>query len=182
MSKTCEFKQNNVTNDTTDLDNLNESHEKEITELLNQKKQIDDLKKMKDEETRLEKIYHEDVQNNLNIFLTWMRSSLEEKNLYKFYCDNFNVEYRIALFKNIVEFFRDETFVTDEILFYWKYMVIFLLSSSKKYKSYLSNLEMDVKTFVTNFRMVREKYVFRCFIDEDQICYFKENGTDYYVS
>ncbi len=30
--------------------------------------------------------------------------------------------------------------------------------------------------------MIKDKHMFKCFIDRDFLCYFKENGMDYYIS
>lgn len=163
-----------------------ESLKKELVQLLEQKKQIEENKireKEEEEKLKIELEKHiEDVRINLNIFLSWMKNSLLDENTYKSFKKDFNPEYCSKLFDNICEFFKDNSFVTDEILFYWKFMVICLLRTSKKYKSLLGNLTFDLEKRETNLRIVKEKYIFRCFIDENHICYFKENGTDYYVS
>lgn len=153
-----------------------------------EKSDLESLLKMKEtieSEEILKKKYQEhisNVQHNLNIFLLWMKNNNNKKNLYKDFCDTFSTEYRIQLFENINEFFKDETFVTDEILFYWKYLTIFLLKINKKYQSHLQNLSLNFEDKETNLKMVKEKYIFKCFIDEEQICFLKDNGTDYYVS
>lgn len=162
------------------------SEEDELSALLKQKQRI------KDEETKeleaakklqLEYEQHiEDAHNNLKIFATWMQCSLSEKELYKAFRENFTEEYRTALFEDICEFFKDPSFVTDDVLFFWKFIVISLLRTSRKYKSYITDLVFDLDSRVTNFRMIKTKYIYRCFIGEEPICYFKENGNDYYIS
>lgn len=162
------------------MDQNEQDEKKQLEELLEQKRLLDE-----EREKQLEKEikqHIEDVRNNLAIFLRWIKASLNEKNLYKSFSDNFTAEYRMELFENICEFFKDDTFITDEILFYWKYLVVFLLRTSKKYKSSLDDLVFNLDNQETNLRLVKEKYIFRCFIDDSPICYFKENGTDYYVS
>ena len=137
------------------------------------------------EEAALQKKLEEhvaDANNNLNIFLTWITQNLNESDIYKLFSENFTSEYRVDLYENICEFFNDESMVSDDILFYWKFIVTILMKSSKKYKSYLGDLIFDLDTHNTNMVLVREKHIFRCFIADEPICYFKENGSDYYVS
>ncbi|XWV26103.1 hypothetical protein QJ857_gp0977 [Tupanvirus soda lake] len=159
---------------------------KELAKLLKQKQELDEIQRLeKEEEEELKRKLEqhiEDVRTNLAMFLKWMENKKSFDNLYKDFCEDFSPEYRSELFENVCEFFKDESFVTDDVLFYWKYMVVHLLKVSKKYKYYLQDLVFDSKTRDTNLRMVREKYIFKCFIGEEQLCYFKENGTDYYVS
>lgn len=176
----------------------------ELKKLLEQKKQIEENQaNIEKEEERLRKEseqHIEDTYNNLNIFVLWIKDNLTNKDnlantndltnkdnltnkvLYKSFTKSFSTEYRTHLFENICEFFKNETFVTNEILFYWKYIVIHLLQHSKKYKSRSKKLTFDISNFETNLRLVKEKYIFKCFIGDRFICYFKENGNDYYVS
>lgn len=169
-----------------DVDSTEQNEEEELAQLLMQKQHLQEVVKEQEEDQeriKLEIMQHiEDVQNNLNIFTTWAKDNVAKPNLYVLFYNNFGVEYRISLFENICEFFKDDSFVTDEILFYWKCIVVSLLQTSKKHKSSLDDLEFDINALQTNLRMVREKYIYRCFIGEEPICYFKENGTDYYVS
>lgn len=124
----------------------------------------------------------EEIKNNLSMFSTWMEPNYQKVTLYKDFCEDFSQEYRMALFENICEFFNDETIVNDNVLFYWKCMVIFLLRNSKKYRYQLGELTLNYELRETNLVMIKNKYIFKCFIVDEQICYFKENGTDYYVS
>jgi hypothetical protein len=167
--------------------NVEEDNEDEELEwLIKQKEQIkkeEERIHLEEEQLQIELEQHnEDVKNNLAIFLHWIKINYSSKELYKNFCDDFSEQYRTELFENICEFFRDETFVSDEILFYWKCIVAHLLKNSKKYRSYIGDLIFDYEKQTTNLKVVREKYIFKCFIDDEQICYFKENGTDYYVS
>lgn len=124
----------------------------------------------------------EEVHNNINIFLTWADQVTNAPNLHELFIENFDVQYRIDLFENINEFFNDTTFISDRILFYWKLLVIDIIKHSKKYSNRYDDLTVDVVNLTSNLRLVREKHIFRCFLDNEPICYFKENGTDYYVS
>lgn len=126
--------------------------------------------------------YINDAKNNLKIFETWMTANFNNIHLYTSFVEEFDEKYRAELFGNMCDFFKDTTFVTNEILFYWKYLAISLLKMSKKYKSYLVDLKLDLSSKETNLRFVKEKCTFRCFIGEEPLCYFKENGNDYYMS
>lgn len=153
-----------------------ETSEEELAKLIQQNNQIrESLRNELDE-------YLDEIHNNINIFTTWAKASINNKNYTKEFIKDFVDTYRSQLFDQICHFFLDENMVTDEVLFYWKYLVVSLLENSKKYKSYLNRLEYDKENKKTNLRMVREKSIFRCFIDEEPICYFKDNGNEYYVS
>ena len=110
-----------------------------------------------------------------------MASNYKLNTLYKAFIDSFDVTYRCDLYEDICEFFNDEQMVTTDILFYWKVMIINLLKSHKKYAKELDTLKLDLATKTTNLRLVKEKYIFRCFLEDEHFCYFKENGTDYYI-
>ena len=158
----------------------NEDEETQLADLLKKHKQLEEAA---EEELQKQIEQHiEDCRNNLNIFSQWVDNKTNSESLYALFKKEFDDNYRSDLFCNICEFFNDPQFVTDDLLFSWKCMVVCLLKASKKYKGYLSDLVFVPKTKETNFRLVKEKYIFRCFIGEKHLCYFKENGNDYYVS
>lgn len=154
--------------------------DKELLKLLEMKEKINMAQK-----EALEAEYDKHIEgckNNLNIFVTWFKSNSYNNNLYNDFTKNFSTNYRIELFENINEFFMEENLITDDVIYYWKNLVIALLYNSKKYKSYLKNLEFDEKNKSVNLRLVPKKLIFECFIGDEHLCYFKENGFDYYVS
>ena len=163
---------------------------KEVNKEKDDKNDVDDdLKKLLEQNVQIKKSlkkeldeYLEDVRINLNIFATWCRSSLNDATFYNTFRDNFDEKFRSQLFLNIFDFFYKDELVTTDILFYWKFMVINLLHNSKKYRSSLDELKLDKTNHNTNLRFVKERNVFKCFINDEPICYFKENGSDYYVS
>ena len=160
--------------------NPDTNDEKELAELLEKHKQMD-----KDATEKLEKELQqhiEDAKNNLNIFNTWISENINNEGLYKEFHDQFDLKYRIDLFENMCEYYMDQSMVSEDLVFYWKYLIISLLKTSKKYKSYLDELTVSTEKKETNLALVREKYIFRCFVKGDHLCYFKENGNDYYVS
>lgn len=154
--------------------NENEDEADILADLIHQKEQL---------EISMQHI--QDVENNLAIFTTCMRAILKEPsklNLYDAFSQNFDMGYRSSLFENVCEFFKNEEFITDEILFYWKLLIVCLLKSSRRYKTRIDDLVLDMENQSTNLRLVREKYTIRCFINDEHICYFKDNGDAYYVS
>lgn len=173
-----------------------ENSSEELQKMLEQKRQLEiqQVQEKRSEEEDAEEAaekamlqkkmeeHIENTTNNFNIFLTWIKQNLDDRNLYKSFSDNFTSEYKNELYEGICEFFNDEWMVTDDILFYWKFMVVTLMRSSRKYKSYIDDLIFDLKTRDTNVVLVKEKHIFRCFVADEPICYFKENGNDYYVS
>jgi len=152
-----------------------------LEELLEQNKKINETA-LHDIQEEYKK-YIEDVHNNLNIFATWVKNQLDLQKLYQIFANDFDEKYRSDLFENMYDFFLDDKFVTDNMIFYWKCLVINLLQNNKKYKSYISDLHIDFYNMETNFRLIKEKkkYIFKCFIEDEMICYFKENGNMYYV-
>lgn len=137
------------------------------------------LEKLND--TKLDE-YLEEVSNNMTIFIVWAKNSLDENNFAAAFHNIFAQEYRSQLFEQVCHFFHVASIVTDEVLFYWKYLVVSLLCNSKKYKTCLNDLVFDLENRHTNLRLVKQKSIFRCFIDEEPVCYFKENSNEYYVS
>ncbi len=127
----------------------------------------------------------ENIKNDLFIFIDWFKSiNLDNdlNNLYRMFSAKFNQTYRTNLFENICIFFNNQQFITDEILYYWKILVISILRNNKKYLEQISNLNFSLTDMSTNLKLVKEKYIFKCFLDNDYLCLFKENGNDYYVS
>ena len=91
-------------------------------------------------------------------------------------------EFRTNLFEYFLEFFEIDDVITDELLFYFKMLVSDLVKNNKRYKHNYADIIFDLTNKVTNLRLVRSKYVFKCFIVDEEMCYFKENGTEYYLS
>lgn len=151
-----------------------------LAELLVKHKQIEEACQ-KEIESEAER-YLEDATNNICIFKTWMEQNLTTPNTYKAFSENFDQEYRSSLFGNICEFFNDNELLSDDMLFYFKVLIVSILKSHKKFKSYLSDLTCDIKTKSTNLRLIKAKQTFKIFIGDEFLCYFKENGNDYYVS
>ena len=181
--ETADCEKNVVTADcekNVETDKTNSDDEKELAELLEKHKQIDRANN-EQLEKELQQLV-ENAKNNLNIFSTWMSENIKNKNIYEDFRNQFDAEYRSDLFENMCEYFMDSTMVSEDLVFYWKYLIIALLKTSKKYKSYSSELVVDENDKKTNLALVKEKYIFRCFINGEHLCYFKENGNDYYVS
>ena len=157
-----------------------------LSDLISQKEKLD-IEKMKEElaQKQLEESIQKnimDVHNDLAIFVTWMQYSFNKENLYDDFHKNFDEEYRTCLFENVCKYFKNEEFITDEILFYLKCIIFCLLKASRKYKTRIDSLNFDINNRSTNLRLVREKYTIRCFVDDEHLCYFKDNGNIYYVS
>lgn len=185
----------NENTEPTDADNdTNVDSEKQLNELLEQKKRLEELERQEKEEQekiKREFIEHmENVKNNINIFLVWSAKHYAENDYYKNFSTNFSNEYRMELFENVCEFFKDDTLITDDVLWYWKVLIVNVIKSNKKYKYYIDNKNkyfeeefvFDINNRVTNLNIVKEKHIFRCFVGEEPICYFKENGNEYYAS
>ena len=138
----------------------------------------------------------ETAKKNLSLFTDWIAATIQilagdlsspdikinASSVYQMFEKDFNDEYRNKLFDTFCDHFSNEEIVTDDILFYWKFIVICLLQTNRKFRFRLEEIECNLHDRTTNLRMVKEKYMFRCFIAEDHLCYFKENGNCYYVS
>jgi len=163
-----------------ELQEVTAEDENILAELLEKHKQIEEAcqKELEDETAA----YLQDAENNLNIFKTWMEPNLTIPNAYKLFLENFDPEYRSSLFENISEYFNDSELVTDEVLFDFKVLIISILRNHKKFKSYLTDLKLDTNDNSTNLRLIKAKQTFKIFVGDEFLCYFKENGNDYYVS
>ncbi|AGC02042.1 hypothetical protein H012_gp417 [Acanthamoeba polyphaga moumouvirus] len=115
-------------------------------------------------------------------FITWMRENKNNDNLYKSFSDIFSSEYRTSLYENIIKYFHNEEVITDEFLIYWKLLIIDIIKNNKRHKHNMEYININLDTQITNLRLDKEKGVFRCLVDNNSICFFKENGNDYYVS
>ncbi|QGR54031.1 hypothetical protein [Moumouvirus maliensis] len=115
-------------------------------------------------------------------FITWMKENKDNENLYKTFSNIYSCEYRTQLYENIIKYFNDEQVITDEFLVYWKLLVIDLIKNNRRHKHYIKNITIDLDNHTSNLRLDKEKGVFKCFLDGNYICFFKENGNDYYVS
>jgi len=154
--------------------------EKILSELLEKHKLIEEAcqKEIADETAQ----HLADATNNFGIFKTWMEQNMSTQDLYKVFLVTFDQEYRSSLFDNICEFFSDSELVSDDFLFYFKMLIISILRNHKKFKSYLSSLTINTENQTTNLRLIKAKQTFKIFIEDEFLCYFKENGNDYYVS
>lgn len=124
----------------------------------------------------------EQIEKNIKDFSAWIDLHLTDTNLYELFCKTFGASYRSQLFEDICDSFKNSILVTDDVLFNWKGLIVHLLKNSKKYKSFINDLVFNPVAKKTNLRLVKDKHTFKCFIDDEFICYFKENGNDYYVS
>ena len=164
--------------------------ERELQKILEQKRKIEEMKLQEIEEERLlDQQYDKHLQDaklNVTKFLNWAKNynlNRDQKNdIYMDFCRDFISKDRIALFENICEFFKDENIVTNEIIFYWKMLIIALLKSNRKYKNCIDDLTCDLTNKSTNLNIIKEKYMFKCFVQKNYMCLFKENGNDYYVN
>ncbi len=165
------------------IDNDNES----IESLLEKKRRIEQEEKELQEEIDN---HLQNVRNNLQIFIVWAKNTHSREDFYKKFVEEFDDNYRSQLFENVCEFFNDDTFVSDECVFYWKSIVVNLLTTNKKYSQKLvelkensgKELKTDLKLMTTNLRLVKQKYIFKCFVEDEPVCFFKENGVNYYLS
>jgi hypothetical protein len=154
--------------------------EKILAELLEQHKIIEDSYE-KEMAAELEKRL-EEANINFNIFSKWMSLNLKGTGLYKSFIAKFDTEYRMAFFSNVSDFFSDNKLVTDTLLFYFKVLIFDMLKTHKKFKSCVTEITIDHDTQKTNLRLIKAKQTFKIFINDELLCYFKENGNDYYLS
>lgn len=160
-----------------------EAEQRELEELARLNREIKEEEEAEEEELRRAYEQHlTNVKDNFSTFINWITDAKIDSNLYKNYSEYFDDQFRSDLFVNICEFFKDENYVTDDVLFYWKCLTISLMRNSRKYKSSLDELIFDLEEKSTNLRLVPQKCLFRCFIEDEPICYLKENGNSYYVS
>lgn len=167
-------------NDDSDIDEATASAE--LEKLLLQRQELEEAEE-EERQFQLELQKHiEDTKNNYDTYIRWIIDNDTNPNLYQDFCKVHDSEFRINLYNGINEFFNNAEMVNDDVLFYWKIMVVHFLRTSRKYKSSLNDLIFDLPNMDTNLVLVKEKCMFRCYIGEEPLCYFKENGTDYFAS
>ena len=175
------------------LDSDNSNDEEIIKDLLD-KCNIKSSETESDEDEDEDKLKHfENIKNNINMFSKWIESLIINTdgennslkpyigNIYDIFSSNFENEFRMELFENIYEVLFDQNIISDTVIFYWKYIVISILNTDRKFKKEIGNLVFDLKNKYSNLNLLKTKHVFKCFIDEDELCYFKPNGYHYYV-
>ena len=149
-----------------------------------------------------DKFTMEEICLNLNIFTTWMKQVLDLDpdvigKLYKNFSEKFDIEYRMGLYEIIADNFGTEN-ISPQTKFYWSLLIIDLLSLSKSYKykvtitkgknitqeeDKLPIVSYDMDSCTTNLQMQVVKHMFECTVDsKERLCWFKENGSAYYVS
>jgi hypothetical protein len=175
-------KQLDITDVTADSDDEEFSAEqlKEIAELKAKFAQIEEENEK--EETEQERLRMIDVQNTFDIFKVWMAMNLKTDNIYKLLSTQLDAHFRSNMFEYLVHFFSEEEIITDECLFYFKVIVADLIRTNKKFKHDSKDIVIDLDAKTCNLSLVKEKYMFKCLINDEQLCYFKENGNDFYVS
>ena len=151
----------------------------ELNDLLNKNKII--RSNMKEEY-----IIDDEVNNNINIFGTWMKQKYRSSNIYNKFVLMFDNKYRSDLFKNIYDHLENDTLITNDILFYWKLIIIDLIKCDKKYSYFMKYLQIDYQKKESNLYLSKNKYVFRCSLyfngNYELICQFKDNSNDYYIN
>ena len=167
---------------------IDEDIEKELQKIIEQKKLIEEMKRkeIEEEEILKQKIAESliNAKKQLDEFSNWMKEKLNEKShneIYNLFVEEYNAEYRMDVFENICDYFNDQSYVTDDTLFYWKAIIVAILMSNKKYKGCIQDLKFSIDNKNTNLRIVKDKHIFSCFIDDKFLCRLKENGNNYYV-
>ncbi len=112
-------------------------------------------------------------------FTTWIIDHVQESNLYEKFVQDYDSAQRDELY-NL--FYRHFNCLSSEVLFYWKYFIGVFIKNSRKYNMHYQSIVYNFDSHIVNFYLTCNKGVFKCYIDQDHICYFKQNGTDYYVS
>lgn len=123
----------------------------------------------------------DDAKSYFDAFVAWM-STADKVDLYKNFVKRFDENYRAQLYKYISKFFKMTTIVTDDIIYYWKLLIIDLVNSSKRYKHYADEITIDAVTKTTPLTILCTKEVFACYQNDVLIFYFKESNGDYYLS
>ncbi|QTF49233.1 hypothetical protein qu_341 [Acanthamoeba polyphaga mimivirus] len=132
------------------------------------------------EKQQLERL--ENAGRDIDTFKNWFKNKTDDSNVYNVFESTFSPEFRSQLYEYINEFFNNNDIVTDQLLAYWKILIKNIMRSNRKYQVIASKINVDENTHDSNLKLFKEKSMFRCFMDEEPICYFKENGNNYYVS
>lgn len=123
-----------------------------------------------------------DAKSVINRFVDWMYNNYQDQYLYPKFVENFDQAFIIELFETYCRSFLNTEIVSDKALIYWKLMCIHLIAKNKKYTDRVKDIYIDVENATSNLKLVIDKQMFRCYIDNERLCYFKENGYEYYTS
>lgn len=169
-------------NSHSDMEDTDELNEQEISDILRMKDMI-----MGITETNTPDSNTDETQINFNIFIKWMKNNWDVDDLYNKFTHKFSPEYRSQLYDDMIKYFNDSTLVTDELLYYWKVIVVYVIIQSNKYNHCNEHIVIDLENKSFNIVLYVIKGIFKCVIEDSDIysehlCYFKDNGNDYYVS
>lgn len=134
---------------------------------------------LQDEEKKKQK--NIDINDNINIFLNWIKKFIDNENMGEVFTEIFPKKYRMKLFKNMLDFSGSEV-IGEEHVFYWKMLIFYYLKHNKKYQEYIKYVKYSLEKKETNIKIEKFKRIFKCYINSEFICYFKENGNEYYTS
>jgi hypothetical protein len=124
----------------------------------------------------------QNAKENIDIFVKWMSDNYTSEQLYFDFAKSFPNKFLLDLYWDMCNHFMNGELVSDDAVFYWKLIIISLLKKHKYLSNELDDLVLDIDNKYCNIKLVQPKNIFRIFIKNRSICYFKENGNEYYVS
>ena len=121
-------------------------------------------------------------ENLTDVFCKWMADNCEKTDFVVMFESQLDERYRMSLFNFINRNFNNEELVDNTTLFYWKILVCAFMKLNKKYAEYVQLVDINNDNKTCNLTLVKFKHIFKCFIEREHVCWFKENDTLYYVS
>lgn len=123
-----------------------------------------------------------EMKDNLTIFSVWISKLKSTTDIYNKFTKRFSSKYQVDLYESINYFFHKRNYVTDDMLYHLKLIVYDLIMINKNLADIARLIVFVPETKSTNLTLVNIKSMFKCFVGDEFICYFKENGEAFYVN
>jgi hypothetical protein len=145
---------------------------------------IDNLVSIKD---TINQVLSDTDNTTINEFKTWIEPIVNEmgSDLYPIYPNfvkNFPADFRSRLFDQIYTYFLDDTIITDEIVYYFKLLVISVIEYTAKYRELFQIIRFNQDSMTSNLKLIPKKGIFLCTVDNIHHANFKDNGNIYYIT
>ena len=139
-------------------------------------------KKKEEEDNAIEEARVADAINLFEIFNSWYEMNKKVENLIEKFNKDLTQDFRMNLYEFLYDYMEDEKIVTDVTIFNMKMIIYYLIKTHKKFSEDSKEITFDIDKKTTNLYLTRQKHIFKCYVGDSELCYFKENGNFYYVN
>lgn len=140
------------------------------------------LQQKKEEDNAEEEARIADAINLFEVFNSWYEMNKKVENLIEKFNKDLTQDFRMNLYEFLYDYMEDEKIVTDVTIFNMKMIIYYLIKTHKKFSEDSKEITFDTDNKTTNLYLTRQKHIFKCYVGDSELCYFKENGNFYYVN